>query len=250
MGSAYWGPVLKVLVLASLATMRAAIDRGDIDEASRQGMLAGPVVIEQALGAADRPARLAAIASAPHAADRIELLEPLARAAAGPDRRTAIPAARAARTIARETRTRDLPDDIAPEDVREWAAAWTKLARDRERWIELRVIAIDVAITLDPELQLAADLADPDPAFRRAVIAVVSMPVPLALRAPLANVVTKDTDPTVALAAAATLCADLAFEPAKPIIDVLGPAGVERIRALVKAGGPKHQLRNASRCLR
>jgi hypothetical protein len=247
--------VLKVLVLASLATMRAAIDRGDIDEASRQGVLAGPAVIEQGLGAADRPGRLAAIAAAPQATDRLELLGSLAIAAADPDRRSAIPAARAALAIARASRLQELPDDLAADDVREWAAAWMKLARDRERWIELRVLALDTATALgvvaaDPAVDLSGDLGDPDPAFRRAVIAVVPMPVPVALRAPLAAIVAKDTDPAVALAAAATLCADLAIDPAKPILDALNGAGIARIRSLVTGPGPKPQLRDAARCLR
>ncbi|MBA3391591.1 MAG: hypothetical protein H0T89_03050, partial [Deltaproteobacteria bacterium] len=50
--------------VAGLASMRSAIERGDVDEAARQGMLAGPVVIEEALAAPDRPARLAAIVAA------------------------------------------------------------------------------------------------------------------------------------------------------------------------------------------
>jgi hypothetical protein len=237
-----------VVVVAGLATMRAALDRGDIDEAARQGVLAGPVVIEQGLAAPDRPARLAAIAAAPHATDRLELLEALAAVAAGPDRRTALPAARAARAIARDSRSRDLPDDLAAEEVAGWAAQWRALAADRERWIELRVIALDVATTLDPSTTL--DFTDPDPAFRRAAIAVVPMPVPVTLRGPLATVVAKDTDPVVALAAAATLCADLAVDQAKPVLDALGPAGLDRIKSLVTSAGPKVQLRDAARCLR
>jgi len=237
-----------VVVVAGRATMRAALDRGDIDEAARQGVLAGPVVIEQGLAAPDRPARLAAIAAAPHATDRLELLEALAAVAAGPDRRTALPAARAARAIARDSRSRDLPDDLAAEEVAGWAAQWRALAADRERWIELRVIALDVATTLDPSTTL--DFTDPDPAFRRAAIAVVPMPVPVTLRGPLATVVAKDTDPVVALAAAATLCADLAVDQAKPVLDALGPAGLDRIKSLVTSAGPKVQLRDAARCLR
>src|SRR5262245_25264183 len=124
--------------------MRAAIDRGDIDEAGRQGMLAGPSIIAKALAAPDRPARLAGIIAAPTTADREELLVPLAKLAAKPDRRTAIPAAIAARQIARELAQRaDPPDDIAVEDVAGWRDRWAELARSTDRWIELRVIALD-----------------------------------------------------------------------------------------------------------
>src|SRR5688572_9834599 len=122
------------LLLASLATMRAAIERGDVDEAARQGVLAGPVVVEAALAAPDRAARLAAIAAAPSVEGRFELLDALATAAAGPDRRTAIPAARAARTIAGELARHELPDDLAPADVLAWRAVWAELALRRDRW--------------------------------------------------------------------------------------------------------------------
>lgn len=245
-----WVWIELVVATAGLATMRAAIDRGDIDEASRQGVLAGPAVIEEALAAVDRSARLAGIAAAPQATDRLELLAPLARTAAGPDRRVAIPAAHAARTIARDFGHRDLPDDIAVEDIATWAAEWTKLARDRERWIELRVVALDVAVALDRAVDLGPMLVDPDAAFRRAAIEVIPMPVPVALHAPLATVVAKDNDPAVALAAAATLCTDLATDPPQPILAALGQLGLDRIKSLVTGSGPKLQLADAKRCLR
>jgi hypothetical protein len=54
---------------AGLAAMRAAIDRSDLEEAARQGALAGPATIEQALAAPDRAARIAAIAAAPGASE-------------------------------------------------------------------------------------------------------------------------------------------------------------------------------------
>lgn len=238
---------------AGLATMRAAIDRGDIDEASRQGVLAGPTVIEQGLASADRPAQLAAIAASPAATDSAGLLDPLARVASSPDRRVAIPAARAALEIARDLGSRELPDDLALEDVATWRQLYSNLARDPDRWIELRVIALDTAAALDPggtgvDLGLALD--DSDPAFRLAAVTLVAMPVPIAARATLATTVTKDLDDDVALAAAAVLCGDLAVDPAKPILDALGTAGIDRIKILMKLPGPRGRLRDAARCLR
>jgi hypothetical protein len=252
----FWG---WFVCAAGLATMRAAIDRGDLDEASRQGMLAGPVIVEQALGSKDRSAQLAGIVAAPTVAGREELLVPLAKVAGGPDRRTALPAARAALAIARELSARiDLPDDLAPDDIATWRQLYVDLARDRDRWIELRVIALDVGVALDRSAggghALGADLAaafgDSDPAFRRAAIAVVPAPVPSALRAPLATAVIKDTDADVALAAAAVLCADLATDPPQPILDVLGGPGIERIRSLAASPGSAAAIRDAKRCLR
>ena len=111
-----WQHVL-VLGASGIAAMRAALERGDLDEAVRQGALAGPVVVERALHAGDRATRLAGIAAAPVVEDRAELLDALADAAGGPDRRTAIPAAAAARAIARELERQGRPDDLAADDV-------------------------------------------------------------------------------------------------------------------------------------
>jgi hypothetical protein len=248
---------------AGLAAMRAAIERGDIEDAARQGALAGPAVIEQALAAPDRPARLAAIAAAPSASElpagRAELLPALARAASRPDRRTAIPAARAAREIARSLygharppgAAADLPDDLAPDDVAVWRAAWAKLAARAELWIELRVLALDTAAALDPGgigVDLAPALADPDPAYRRAAIALVPTPVPPAMRGALAGAAAGDADPAAALDAAAALCADLVADPPRPILDALGPQGLARLRKLASGGAPA-AVRNAARCL-
>lgn len=251
-----------VVTAAGLASMRAAMERGDLDEAARQGVLAGPVVIEQALRAPDRPARLAAIAAAPDADGRPELLDALAAAAADPDRRTAIPAARAARTIARELAAHALPDDVASDDVRAWRDAWAQLAARDELRIELRVLALDTAAALDRAaaapgtapagvgLPLAAALADPDPAFRRAAIDDVPAPVPSAMRAPLAAALATDPDDRVALAAAQALCFDLVADAPGPILDAIGPAGLQRIEALVAGARPQQPgIRDARRCL-
>ena len=235
-----------VVAAAGLASMKAALEKGDLDEAQRQGMLAGPVVVEQGLSSPDRASRLAAIAAAPFVEDRAELLVPLATAAAGADRRTAIPAARAARRIARELAKRPLPDDLAPDDVVQWRAAWATLAADPARWIELRVLALDTASALAPDgagLPLDTALADPDPALRRIAIANLPMPVPAEHRVHLAKTVVSDTDEAVALAAGAALCADLAYDAPAPILDALGEPGLARLRSI---GGKHKQI---ARCL-
>src|SRR6476660_2747853 len=76
-------------VIAGIAAMTAALERGDLDEASRQGMLAGPAVVEGALSAPDRSSQLAAIVAAPHVEGSAELLATLATVAGGGDRRVA-----------------------------------------------------------------------------------------------------------------------------------------------------------------
>ena len=250
--------------------MRSAIEAGDVDEAIRQGQLAGPANVERGLAAPERAIRLAAIAAAPSVEGRAELLVALADAAAGPDRRSAIPAAISARAIARELQRAaerdELSDDHAAADLVAWRDAWSRSANDRERWIELRVIALDVTAALDAAIAgararegqpdvtadlgvpLAEALSDPDPAFRRAAVNVVPVPTPAALRDVLAQTVIGDADPLVALAAAQALCADLVADPPAPILDALGEPGLARIRALVKLDDAP--VRDARRCLR
>lgn len=254
---------LHVIVVSAtgVAAMRAAFEQGDLDGAARAGALAGPAVVEQALGSPDRVTRLAAIAAAPIVEDRAELLEALARVAGGADRRTAIPAAGAARTIARELAGHDRPDDLADDDLATWRAAWAALAMRGDRWIELRLLALDTAAALDHAgigVELAAALRDPDPAFRRAAVTIVPLPAAAASYAALAGAVVRDSDPDVALGAAQALC--LAIDPtagptagptARPILDALGAAGLTRLRALVTSARPPAggAVRDAARCL-
>ena len=243
------------MAAAGLASMRAALERGDLDEAARQGALDGPAVVERGLASADRATRLAAIAAAPIVEDRAELLAPLARLAAGPDRRTALPAADAARRIARELAHRGRPDDLAPGDLAAWQAAWAELALRGDRWIEIRLAALDTAAALDPGgtgVELGAALRDPDPAFRRATAAAIRLPVPAAAIAALAGAVIRDGDPLTALGAAQSLCLSLEAAPRPAILGALGPAGLARIRALAAApptGAAASAVRDAARCL-
>lgn len=237
-----------------IAAMRAAFLSGDVDEAARKGALSGPAAVEQALRTTDRPTQLAAIAAASIVEDRAELLDALAGVAAGADRRVALPAARAARAIARELASSSPPDDIAPDDIATWRRLWGQLAMRNDRWIELRMISLDIAAALDPggiAIDLGAALQDPDPAFRSAVVAIVPLPVPRALVAPLAGAVIHDPEGEVALGAAQTLCLSLDDAAPRLILDALGPEGLARIRSLARASRRPHatEVTDAARCL-
>ncbi len=154
--------------------MVVAFQRGDLDECARQGERAGPAAVDRALTSTDRATVLAAIAAAPAVEDRAELLPGLAVVAAGTDRRTAIPAALAARAIARNLASRAVPDDLADDDLATWRGTWLALAQRSDRWLELRLAALDTAATLgraiDPNAPFDASAlsGDPDPAIRDA----------------------------------------------------------------------------------
>ncbi|HEY5951541.1 MAG TPA: hypothetical protein VIV40_38870 [Kofleriaceae bacterium] len=232
--------------------MTDAYDRGDVDEASRQGVLAGPAVVEEGLHSSVRATQLASIAAAPYVEARPELLPALADVARGADRRTAIPAAQAARSIARELATDDLPDDISEDDVMTWRALFDQIARNPSHFIEVRVLALDtvasLAQTITPSsigFDLAIALDDHDPAFRAAAVQLVPRPTPASLRKPLAEAIVDDADDKVALAAANALCGD----HRDPALALLGARGLERVKKLV-AGKASRLTRDAMRCLK
>ena len=254
-GLAATAGLLSVAQAGGIAPMTAAIERGDIDEASRLGVLAGPTVIEQGLASPVRATQLAAIAAAPAVEARAELLPALATLAGSPDRRTAIPATQAARSIARELARAagggEFPDDLDTDEVASWRAQFDQLAGHRSRFIEVRVLALDTAASLaqviDPRevgFDLAAVLGDPDPAIRAVAIALVPRPTPAAARAPLANAVKNDADDKLALAAAQVLCGD----DREPALALLGAQGLDRIKSLVVGKQPK-ATRDARQCL-
>jgi hypothetical protein len=123
-----------------------------------------------------------------------------------------------------------------------------------DRWIELRMISLDIAAALDPggiALDLGAALQDPDPAFRSAVVAIVPLPVPRALLGPLAGAVIHDPEGEVALGAAQTLCLSLDDAAPRSILDALGPEGLARIRSLARGSRRPHaaEVTDAARCL-
>jgi hypothetical protein len=242
-------------LLASIATMTAAMDRGDVDEAARQGAIAGPVAVEHALASPVRSTVLAGIAAAAIVADRAELLPALAAVAARGDRRVAIPASRAARSIARALADQPLPDDLAIADLDDWRSGWLALANDSDRFVEVRIAALDVAAALargELGFDLAAVLGDGDPDVRLAAVELVPDPVPAAARMALAAAVAADHDDRVALAAGQASCAELASPdaPSAPALAAIGAAGLARLRALATAPtAPLAAARDVARCL-
>lgn len=235
--------------------MTAAVDRGDLDDAARQGALAGPAVVERALTSKVRATVLAGILAAPAVEDRAELLPTLARIARGHDRRTTVPAAHAARAIAEALATHELPDDLAPDDVQGWRSLFEQLSLNRGAPIEVRVAALETAAALehaiDPHdlgFDLGRALGDADPALRIAALTLVPRPTAAALRAALVAAL-GDGDPAVALAAAQTLCAD-ADDDLAAVKTSLGAAGIAQLEALVATHAHAHEARDVARCLK
>lgn len=238
---------------------RTSYERGDLDEVRRWGAAATPDELIGRLAAADRVEVLAAIAAAPASPDGAALLPALATLAGGWDRSLAAPAARAARAIARGLDgDRAIRDDLDDDALAAAADAWAALAARRDRWSDVRALAIEIAADLtaaraatadappDRWIHLAAHFGDPDPEIRLAALERVDIPAPEALRAPLVDRLVADRDPRVRLVAAQALCA---ADP-RAAVAALGEPGREALYAVIAAPTDRTgALLDAARCL-
>lgn len=260
-------PVLFAIVVAALG---AAVARADLAALYRGGDLgalrrAGAATdeVERGLRAADRATVLGAVVAAEAAPDGWELLEPLATVAAGWDRSTAAPAARAAARIAR-TLDGDAAIllDIPDQRLEAIGHAWQALTDRGDRWSDVRVHALEVAahvarargatadLVADETVVLMAAATATDPQLRRAALELLPVPAPDALRPLLAARVVADADPLVRLAAAQALCAAVPDDDAA-VLAALGTSGLAALRAMVAVPPPDvgGALLDAARCL-
>jgi hypothetical protein len=265
-----------------------AVQAGHRSELARLGARAGarglrPILMPRAAEAgrgsgavaAERAERLAAVLAAPAADDAWDLLSPLAVHAAGPDRLLATSAAGSAAAIAvrldRDWYAVHEARDIAPTILAAAQQSWLDLAADPGRWVDVRVLASEIGVSLGrvlqrfpdeaqtgtprgparPPEQVLAELAiDAEPALRRAAFELMDTPLSPA-QAALAGKAVGDPEPEVALAAAQALCSGLGFGAAPaPVLAALDEPGRARLRELIAV--PEHAPAariDAARCL-
>lgn len=259
------GPFLAVLAAASPAGITAAHGAADHDEVQRLAVMVGAAGLAPMLVSADRAQVAAALDAAPAAPDAWELLDDLARLAAGWDRSQAAPAARAAARIARMIDpelaiAQEIPDD----KLASWGRSWAELGARVDRWGDVRVHATEVAANLaaarratagdEPGLgyDLAVTLHDADAEVRRVGCELLPQPLPADVTELVGDVVAIDADPAVALACAQALCAELKYAASAPVLVALGEDGKARLRAIFTAPLPEvpdGALIDAARCL-
>ncbi len=245
--------------------LRGALLSGSSDDVERAARSAGSRRLSLALAgaASDRVLAIAAADGAPFTDDAVWLLIPLVAAARSPDRPLAVRAARAAARIAGAVDPGDLlQGDVPPDWTRARIHELRAVAADPARWTDVRVFALEAAARLyralesqagpaDAPFDLAATSVDPDPELRRAAFELLGSPLKPAELAIAAQVVARDGEPMVALAAGQAACDGLRFgDPARPVLAALGSKGLARLRALVadrtlSAGGRL----GAARCL-
>jgi len=251
----------QVVILAILGLL-GAYEHGRRDDVAHLGAHASVGELSGALASPDRGLRLAAIeASTSAGPDAWALLAPLAERARERDRRVAAAAARAAVRIAtRIDRRQVLEWELPVDELNERLATWREIARDDHRWPDVRVLAMETATLLwtalgddarEAPFDLSISLADPEPEVRRAAIELLPIPLPAPLRAAVAERVTADPEPTVAIVAAQALCTVLTVEKdPSPLLAALGDGGLARIRALVlERDVPPAAVVDAARCL-
>lgn len=262
------------------ALLVRAAQAGHRSEIARLGARAGARGLRPLLLAADpaapppaREVRLAAVLAAPAAADAWDLLGPLAVHAASPDRLLAASAAGSAATIAgalhRSWQDAHEAQESAPAALIDAEQRWLDVARDPGRWVDVRVLALETAVSItrvvhvlardagqaapgaEPAAFLLVFSADAEPALRRAAYELLDPPLADAQRGLAARAVAEDADAHVALAAAQALCSGLGFgdDPA-PVLAVLDDAARARLRSLVGvAAHPPAARIDAGRCL-
>lgn len=182
----------------------------------------------------------AAVFAAAFVGDNVALLGALSDVAGSFDRSLAVPAARAAQQIAASLDGPAIAErEIPRRTLAEAAVAWHRVARDRQLWADVRVTALEVARDLTrllggdgtrPVIEL---VADPDPEVRRAALELLRSPLPAERYRRVAERITGDADPEVALAAAAALCFGVRFgDDAAAIRAAIGEAGLARVAEL------------------
>jgi hypothetical protein len=248
-------PTTLAVTFAATAVATAAIS-GAADEPTDELVAAvadasNPVAIDRAarrlstrqltdLIGMGRAGTRAAVFAASLAIDSFALLSPLADIAGGYDRSLAVPAARAARAIAGELDTASVAElEIPRRTLAEAAVAWHRVARDRQVWADVRVSALEVARDLtallsgDGSKPVIELVTDPDAEVRRAALELLESPLAPARYPRVVDRLTGDSDPEVALAAAAALCFGVRFgDDAASIRAAAGEAGLERIAEL------------------
>ena len=238
-----------------------AFFRADAVDIHRAGRAAGARGLAPDLASPDRPTLFAAMRAAPAAEDAWALLFVLGARAAEADRSVAAPAAATASEIAAaldqdELLYQEVPSDYLVETF--WA--WERLARDPERFVDIRVRALEVlkalvaaapkgALPRPFRVDWGSFFADDDPELRIAALELVPQPLPEALAAEAAALVAADPSASAALAAGQAVCG--ALEAARaPLPSTLGQAGIARLRKLVLDRRlPPAARFDAARCL-
>ncbi len=223
-----------------LALRRGAVTR--VEEIAARVSISD---LSRALSDSDREVVLGVIAAAPTVDDGWLLLEPLAAAAAGPDRPIAAAAAAAAVEIAAGLDGEfALDNDLAGDELQGRLSTWRAVATKPGLWPDVRVHALEVCAALARARRgasmagwnegigydLAGAVADREPEVRRAAFELLPGVLPEKVRAQAvelaAAAVLDDPDPEVALAAAQWICGEAGRAG-------LGERGSSRLRDLL-----------------
>lgn len=184
------------------------------------------------------PEAVRALADAP---PHYSNLEVLARATAAPDRQLAAPAALAASELAHAIDVFDVDQQEIPRSsLHALELEWLTLATQRERWVDLRIYALDVASRLhDLQRDHGAPtsdavwrtfLEDDDPQMRAA--ALVLVPDAKNLQNAILPILTSDASEEVSLAAGQRLCGPLRLELAN--LPTLSDVALAKLGALAR----------------
>jgi len=186
---------------------------GGPQKLARVAQWAGVARLLNVLRGGDKALRRAAIAAAPYCPQSWHLLPDLLQLMKLQDRLTAIGAARAVRRICEQLETHQLwGNDTPPALLRQPARELMKIAANTEIAVEIRSLALLARAQLKQWVPLDSSdvdryLTTPDSNVRRAAIELLAPPS-VEDRKRLVQLMLGDASVDVALAAAATLCAE------------------------------------------
>ena len=238
-------------------TLETAFERSDSVVLKRAAIASRAGDLVAMLDTDVRRTILAAVIASPHVEDSPLVLAALARAAHSSDRSVALAAGRAAMAIvSRHNRTTIADLDVARGALGDALKTWHALARDDERWADLRVVALEISASLadilagKPAKPIIELLDDSDPEIRAAAFELLPAPLPEAHVERVARAIAEDKSTFVALTAAVSLCDGLAFGDAPGVASALGERGKLALEKIVldrDLPGPRRL--EAARCL-
>jgi hypothetical protein len=214
---------------------------GQHRELELQGERAGASGVAAKLATGERARTLAALRASEGAADSWALLDDLAMTAAGADRSLAIEAAQVAAEVSHHLDAITIEEqEIPSEDLLQWRGAWLKVAGSEQRWVDIRVYALEVAAVLHellevsrrPELPWKKFIEDSDEEMRAAAIQLA--PRTASLLEAATKLVADDKFDLVALSAAQRLCAPLG-SVGIPVSDMSSAAIMKRLQELASS---------------
>ena len=199
------------------STIRAAFENGDDQQIAIEARSLSAKAYAELLSS-NRRTRIAAALALSTREDAVEFLDALALAAESPDRVVSVVAARAAHQVtAQLNHTLIAEREITRSELGGALSKWHALARNPQRRIDVRVVALEISQRIanhladKPGAAVVELIADDDPQMRTAAFELLPAPLPAPHQARVVAALNNETDDYATIAAASALCGGVDF---------------------------------------